>query len=152
MKRIQWTAVCLGAGLFVAGTCSVSPPATKAGDFPRVFKTTSVEKLARKIDDLQEDIDRNGTVVVKSPDVWGEARLTKHRAEYEALLEAEKGNFKETIQATLKRSDQAFLLQTLAMQAALGGRSATTVTPSGTTVNTSSTTVNADGERSTESS
>ena len=132
MLRFNWKTAIVIASVVAASATFVSIPSTDAGGFPRLRPRTSVEKLAHKIDELQEDIDQLGTVVVKQPDVWGEARLTRHRAQYEKLLDAEAGNFKETIQANLRRSDQAFLLQTLALQAALSGQQAAVTALDGT--------------------
>jgi hypothetical protein len=133
MLRFNWKTAVISACLVAASATVVSVQPTDAGGLPGIFRSrTSVEKLAHKIDELQEEIDELGTVVVKQPDVWGEARLTRHRAQYEEKLNAEAGNFKETIQANLKRSDQAFLLQTLALQAALSGRQAAVIAPDST--------------------
>lgn len=135
MKRWTWSVVLAALSIATVSTLVATPLPSSAGGFPRVLRMrTPIEKLAHKIDELQEDIDRFGTVVAKQPDVWGEARLTAHRAQYEDLLNKEAGNFKETIQATLRRSDQAFLVQALALQAALGGQQAALVAPGGTLV------------------
>lgn len=133
MLRFNWKIAVISACAVAASATIVSVQPTNAGGFPRFFRSrTSVEKLAHEIDELQEEIDELGTVVVKQPDVWGEARLTAHRAQYESLLNDQANNFEETIQANLRRSDQAFLAQTLALQAALGGQQAALINPSGT--------------------
>ena len=133
MLRFNWKTAVITSCLVAASATVISVQETDAGGLPGFFRSrTSVEKLAHKIDELQEEIDQLGTVVVKQPDVWGEARLTAHRAQYEELLNKEAGNFKETIQANLRRSDQAFLLQTLALQAALNGQQAAVTSLDGT--------------------
>ena len=76
----------------------------------------AVEQLAAEIDWLEHHLDRYGSIVAKHPDVWGQSRLTRHRAEYEALLAAERGNFHEIANASLRRSDQSFLGLALAIQ------------------------------------
>ncbi|MFT5092761.1 MAG: hypothetical protein ACI93T_001582, partial [Porticoccaceae bacterium] len=133
MLRFNWKTAVISTCLVAASATIVSVQQTDAGGLPGFFRSrTSVEKLAHKIDELQEDIDQLGTVVVKQPDIWGEARLTRHRAQYEELLDKEANKFKETIQANLSRSDQAFLIQSLALQAALGGPQAIQTAPDGT--------------------
>ena len=105
------------------------PTSSRAGKFRNPFrKKTTVEKLAKEIDDLEKHIDTYGSVVAKHPSVWGEARLTKHRHEFEKEMAKELDKFKETIQANIKRSDDAFLTQTLSISQAAaaasgGGRS-----------------------------
>lgn len=133
MLRFNWKTAIISACVVAASATVISVQTTDAGGFPRILRSrTSIEKLAHKIDELQEEVDQLGTVVVKQPDVWGEARLTAHRAQYERILDGEAENFKETIQANLRRSDQAFLLQTLALQAALNGQQAAVTSLDGT--------------------
>ena len=98
------------------------PPATAAD--------CAVEELASEIDWLEHHIDRFGSIAAKHPDVWGQSRLTRHRAEYEDLLAKEKDGFQERMNASLRRSDQSFLGLALAIQ---NGLPATTGTrPSAT--------------------
>ena len=85
----------------------------------------AVEQLASEIDWLEHHIDRYGSIVAKHPDVWGQSRLTRHRAEYEELLKAEKDNFHEIANASLRRSDQSFLGLALAIQSGLPTESGT---------------------------
>ena len=133
MLRFNCKTAVISACVIAASATVISVQTTDAGGFPAFVRSrTSVEKLAHKIDELQEEIDQLGTVVVKQPDVWGEARLTAHRVRFEELLKGEDNKFKETIQANLRRSDQAFLLQTLALQAALGGQQAILIDADGT--------------------
>jgi len=74
-----------------------------------------VERLAAEIDWLEHHIDAYGSIVAKHPDVWGQSRLTRHRAEYEEQLRAQLGGFQEINNASLRRSDQAFLGLALAL-------------------------------------
>ena len=68
-----------------------------------------VERLAAEIDWLEHHIDTYGSIVAKHPDIWGQSRLTRHRAEYEEQLRAQLGGFQEINNASLRRSDQAFV-------------------------------------------
>jgi hypothetical protein len=81
--------------------------------------TTAVEVLAKKIDCIEKQLDGFGTVVAKSPDVWGQARLTKYRTEYEDVLSEKKGKFEKTFNAAISRTDQTFLATALAISAAV---------------------------------
>ncbi|MCA9065515.1 MAG: hypothetical protein KDA96_20750, partial [Planctomycetaceae bacterium] len=105
------------------------------------FNTTSVERLANSIDRLEKQLDQYGTIVTKAPDVWGQARLTKYRHEYEQILSAEATTFRPTINATISRSDQAFVTNALALQAAISGRPAVIPGPLATTTSTTQTPV-----------
>ena len=58
------------------------------------------------IDDLDRMLTANGTIGVKSPDVWGQDRLAKFRSEYETQLsEWLKTGFKGDINASIRRSE-----------------------------------------------
>jgi hypothetical protein len=61
--------------------------------------------------------------VAKHPDVWGQARLTKHRDEFEQQMFGELGNFKDTLQGTVSGSDQAYFTDAFALSAAASGGS-----------------------------
>jgi hypothetical protein len=126
-------------------------PATPAGDFflfapfqrkkPEVpeVKHDPVERLAREIDWLESHLETYGTIVPKHPNVWGEARLTKHRQDFEREMATELQNFRATIQANISMRDQSFLGVALALGAAVGpetGRPAAPAAPSPSTFNT----------------
>ena len=55
----------------------------------------------RDLDSLEGHIERYGSVVAKQPDVWGQARLTTYRNEYEQQMAAELTNFKLTLQGSV---------------------------------------------------
>src|SRR5262249_31896964 len=66
-----------------------------AGEPPRL---PEVEQM---IDDLDRVMTAYGTISVKTPDVWGQDRLTKFRSEYESQMGAWlKLSFKGDINAT----------------------------------------------------
>ena len=77
-----------------------------------------IEQLGREIDWLEHHIDEYGTIVAKQPDVWGESRLTRHREEYEKAMYDMRGSFAVTYQASLSRSDQAYVGWAMALQSA----------------------------------
>jgi hypothetical protein len=76
---------------------------------PPACKDDVVDRLADEIDWLQAHINAHGSIVAKHPDVWGQNRLTRARYEYEEQLRAKLGGFQELSNASLRRSDQAFL-------------------------------------------
>ncbi len=91
------------------------PTGTFAGQFRNPLrKKTTIERLACEIDCLEKHVEECGSVVAKQPDVWGQSRLTKFRQEYELQMQTQLSSFKETINATIKRSDQAFLASAFA--------------------------------------
>ncbi|KAA5547224.1 hypothetical protein FYK55_02145 [Roseiconus nitratireducens] len=87
----------------VSGTAIAAPPwlqdlvhpFRRHGHPPETCEDDAVETLAANIDWLEHQIDHWGTIVAKSPDVWGEARLTKYRREIEEQLSAQVKNFDE---------------------------------------------------------
>jgi hypothetical protein len=86
----------------------------------------TVAALAHDLDALEQHIDKYGSVVGQHPDVWGQARLTRSREEYEKEMAKELPNFAFTLQGSLARSDQAyaadaFALSSAAAAAAQGG-------------------------------
>lgn len=93
---------------------------------PPTGKDHSVEQLAKEIDYLEHHIDTFGTVVAKHPDVWGQARLTKHRQEYERKMQAQIDYFYVALQGAVRRSDQAYLGMALALNSAAGGGASAT--------------------------
>src|SRR5262245_6074803 len=98
------------------------PVGSFAGPFRNPFrKKTSVEQLACDIDCLERHVEEYGSVVAKQPDVWGQSRLTKYRRDFEYIMSQQTSRFHETINATIRRSDQAFLASALALQAAASG-------------------------------
>lgn len=121
--------VAISAGILFAAcfapTTYAGPPYGRAGS--RVLRVsyareegTPTERLAEKIDDLEEHIEKYGSVVAKQPDIWGESRLTKYRQEFEDIMAEEKDDFAVTINAAISRSDQAFAASATALQAAVG--------------------------------
>ncbi len=85
---------------------------------------TTVRSLAAAIDSMERHIDRFGSVVAKQPDVWGQARLTKYRDEFEQQMAAELPNFSHTLQGSVSGSDQAYLADAFALSAAASSKPA----------------------------
>lgn len=79
--------------------------------------------FAREITVMEDDLRRDGTITVKTPDVWGDANLVSFIQEYDKELEKTHDAYKDTLQAYLARSDQAEFSATHALGSALGGAS-----------------------------
>ncbi len=94
---------------------ALPPTAAAAPPWPFARERSAVERIADRIDDLEEDLEKYGSVVAKQPDVWGEARLTKYRVEYEQQMARRAGGFRDTLNASLSRSDQLYLSAALAL-------------------------------------
>ncbi|TWT87714.1 hypothetical protein Mal64_32570 [Pseudobythopirellula maris] len=104
---------------------------TYHGKEPETCEVGAIEDLAENIDWLEHHIDRYGSVVAKQPDIWGEARLTKHRDEYERVMFGELGGFDVRLNAAITSSDGAFLAQALALSAAATGGTSVSTAGSG---------------------
>lgn len=102
---------------------ATAPQTAQAGlplfGFPKKSKPPVV-LLAEMIDDLEESLNDTGTIVAKKPDVWGESRLTKHREQVEEQLKEQLKKFQPVLSGTSVMTDQAFLANALAIQAAIG--------------------------------
>ncbi|MBL9083265.1 MAG: hypothetical protein JNK76_15735, partial [Planctomycetales bacterium] len=128
---------------------AVLPSSLSAGELIKsVFKGPSVttkepcvERLAQEIDWLERHIDQYGSVVAKQPDVWGQARLTKHRDELEKQLFAQLNQFHVYLNGTLNRADQAFLANAFSLSASLNGAPPPTPVQSTTMTGTPSQTI-----------
>jgi hypothetical protein len=93
----------------------------------------SLEGIAKDIDALERHIDWYGSVTAKHPDIWGQARLTAYRQEFERAFAADKSfatmdNFRQ-FQGALARSDQSFLASAFALNLAITGREAGLIPP-----------------------
>ncbi|HTU25005.1 MAG TPA: hypothetical protein VMF30_06390, partial [Pirellulales bacterium] len=125
---------------------------SRFGTDAEVCEEPTVESLAYDLDKLEAHIERYGSIVAKQPDVWGQARLTAHRQEFEAQMASQLNAFDYTLQGSVAASDQAYFADALALSAAAaprGARGGSTSTP---TVSNSSTTTAAPATSSTTTS
>jgi hypothetical protein len=93
----------------------------------------SARDLARAIELLERQIEVNGSIVVKQPDVWGQARLTKYRDEYERQMAAELDKFVFVLNGSVAGADQAYLADAFALSAAASPAPQSTARGSATT-------------------
>lgn len=131
----RWLAGTVLSALFMA-SCTLSRSSVD-------MNGTSVKSIARAIDQLEQLIETYGSVTVKHPDVWGQARLTRHREEYEAQMAAELPNFMFSLQGSIAGSDQAYLADAAALSAAASGSQATVQRAARSGGSATSTTTNA---------
>ncbi|MFM8323733.1 MAG: hypothetical protein ACKN9U_02600, partial [Pirellulaceae bacterium] len=61
----------------------VFKPLKRNGHPPATRSDPAVEELAKNLDWLEHQLEQWGSVVPKTPDIWGDARLTKYRREVE---------------------------------------------------------------------
>jgi hypothetical protein len=107
--------------------CDLSQTCTEdsCGQNAHVCMNPTVRALAEDVDSLEKHIERHGSVVAQQPSVWGQARLTRNREEFEQQLGGELAKFQATLQASLSRSDQAYAADATALsftaQAAASG-------------------------------
>ena len=86
---------------------------------PFTSSPPTLTDVARMIDNIQSDILNQGTVVVKQPDIWSQARMTKFRKEFEDTMRPDVANFNDYLSARIARSDSASLQSQTALGAAL---------------------------------
>jgi hypothetical protein len=86
---------------------------------PKVLHRPTMHAAAHDLDHMEHHLEWGGSVTAAAPSVWGQARLQQYREEFEAQMKEELGNFKESLQGSIARSDQAFLLNATAISAAL---------------------------------
>lgn len=104
------TAALTSFGCATARVPVESPPLPRAEAGPepprhaRWTPEASLDRLARTVDLLEWEIVREGTIGIKAPDIWGQDRMTKFRAEYEQQLAGQqKDGFKSVMSAVIRR-------------------------------------------------
>jgi len=125
MRAVGLTAAAaLSMLLSSCGTCDVlNHGAHNDCETARVCEKPAVRALAHDLDALEAHIERYGSVVIQHPSVWGQARLTKHRQDYENQMVTELGNFTATLNGSISRSDQAYFVNALSLSAAISAKS-----------------------------
>jgi hypothetical protein len=94
-------------------------------------------QLAREVTVIEDDIRRDGTITIKTPDVWGDGNLLQFIQEYERVMSKDLDTkFTETLQAFISRSDQMELQSTTALGDALSSSGNGNKSDSSATVNT----------------
>ena len=94
---------------------------------PRATGPLTATEIAQRIDRAAESIRDDGLVVLKQPDVFSQARMTKYRREFEEIMSQEKDKFRVLLAGRVARVDQASLDSQSSLSASLA--------PQGTSVN-----------------
>ncbi len=119
MRRLLFW--CAGVLLLTAVTARVRGEGVM--EYVRGWSATpaqpSLADVARMIDHLQESLGNQGSVVIKQPDVWSQARMTKFRKEYENTMAAQLTKFQTVLSARIARSDSASFSSQTALAGAL---------------------------------
>src|SRR5208283_4166858 len=103
--RLLLLAALMPSGLACVGL-GKSDGSIRGGEGRMVEEQIRLPDAEQMIDDLDRMLTANGTIGVKSPDVWGQDRLAKFRSEYETQLsEWLKTGFKGDINASSRRSE-----------------------------------------------
>ena len=73
--------------------CADDWPSITVSDWPFRHKAVAdgpntLTQIARSIDYVEEKILDDGVVVMKKPDVWGQARMTLYRKDFETMMKA----------------------------------------------------------------
>ncbi len=127
---VSWTlAAALLASSCQTGGLSTCLPCLDCAGGAKVCQKPTIRALAHDLDELESHVERYGSVVPKQPDVWGQARLTRHREQFEKEMETEFGKFSDSLQGSLSRSDQAYVADSFALSAAISGRQAGAASP-----------------------
>ena len=79
----------------------------------------TVSELCKRLDCIAEQLRDDGLVVVKQPDVFSQARLTRFRNDFDNQMSTDLGNFHLVLAARINRLDAATTTQTTALSAAL---------------------------------
>ena len=103
--RLLLLAALMPSGLACVGVGS-GDGSIHGGEGRMVEAQVRLPDAEQMIDDLDRMLTANGTIGVKSPDVWGQDRLAKFRSEYETQLsEWLKTGYKGDINASIRRSE-----------------------------------------------
>jgi hypothetical protein len=160
-RRRRWlalgTAIIFG-GALLTSSCqrigsldSIELISDEDGAPAQALNQPSAADLASALDSLEHGIESDGSIVAEQPSVWGQARLTMYRQEFETTMAKQLGNFQATLQGSLSRSDQAYAADALALSyaAQAGGLTSNaplfggvTITPS---INSSTSSANSSG-------
>ncbi len=95
-------------------------PFRPRGPSPEPPLTTA--QLGSRIDVIAEGIKDDGTIVIKHPDVYSNAKNTKYRKDFEKQMSTELSNFKFIVSARTSRLDAASLQNSTSLGAALSSK------------------------------
>lgn len=116
-------ATCLASFFLVSGVChsqtfldkifigkhkfTKQEPFQPHAHYDKQFPPATMVQLGNLIDILEEGIRDDGTVVLQHPSVWGQARMTLYRKNFETEMVKDLKEFNVVLSARVARSDQA---------------------------------------------
>lgn len=86
-----------------------------------LLQPRSPEEIAKLLDHIDKELQAYGRVLVKSPDVYGQNRLTQYKIAFEDAFRTKHEDFQLLINSSRRTRDFASLVSILAMNAALPG-------------------------------
>lgn len=104
------------------GECGEVPHVHRLHE-PTVASDPTVMALAHDLDHLERHIDWYGSVVAKVPDVWGQARLTQYREDFEYQMKGQLGAFAVKLNGSLSRTDQSYFAYAQTLSLAMAAKS-----------------------------
>ena len=90
-------------------------------------RPVTVDELCKRLDHVAEKLRDEGLIVIKQPDVFSQARLTRFRYDFDQQLSTDLGNFHLVLAARINRLDAATTTQTTALSASLAAPGTTAV-------------------------
>ena len=90
-------------------------------------RPVTVAELCRRLDHVTERLRDDGLIVMKQPDVFSQARMTRFRNDVDTQLNSDLGNFHLVLAARINRLDAATTTQSTALSAALAAPGSTAV-------------------------
>ncbi len=88
----------------------------------------SVSELCWRLDCLTEELRNDGMILLKQPDVFSQARLTRFRNDFDTQMSTDLANFHLVLAARISRLDAATTTSTTALSGALSAPGTTHVT------------------------
>ena len=85
----------------------------------RVATERTMRSIGADLDSLEHHIECYGSATAKTPDVWGQARLTRYREEFEREMASEVDAFRLNLQGSNRRTDQSFAAYSMSLAAAI---------------------------------
>jgi hypothetical protein len=89
----------------------------------------TLKQAAAYVDLIDKRLFDSGTIGVKVPDVWGQNRMTVHRAEFETQMAKRLGNYQDILQAAQSRTDVAALTSATSLGATVAAAQSSKSSP-----------------------
>ncbi len=115
----RWTPVILVMGAIIQDPLSVYGGVLEniKGQFISDENPITLKDAACLVDCIDKELAKTGIISIKTPDVWGQNRMTRYRAEYETQMAKNIGSFQTILQGAQRRSDTAVLTSATSLAA-----------------------------------